>query len=88
MQSKIKLAEWDGLSYYMAEENGAADHTILVEDGLGGAACFNLETGHRFSGTLATEKLVKAGKIIQEFREDFIDYWEEFRSEAFDKRAG
>ena len=76
----VKLAEWDGLSYYMVKEENPTNHMVLVQDEQGKKAIYNLESGQEISNALPGENRVKAKKIIQEFRDDFLRYWSDLKA--------
>ena len=84
----LKLAQWSGLSYYLLKEENPSSHIVLVQDEAGKKALINLETGYlttggqHISNTLSSINLSKAQKMTRDFRDDFLDYWNEMKSAA------
>jgi len=76
----VKLAEWSGLSYYMMKEESPTSHLVLVQDEKGKKALYNLERGQEISSSLDGESRMKAKKVIQEFRNDFLAYWSDLKN--------
>lgn len=73
----LKLAEWDGIAYYLSKEENPECHIILIEDQKGNQAEFILEGSRKISGHLDSETSDKARKVIHEFRNEFLAYWKE-----------
>lgn len=83
----LKLAQWSGLSYYLLKEENPSSHIVLVQDEAGKKALINLETGSletgcQISNTLSFINVAKAQKMTRDFRDDFLDYWNEMKSAA------
>lgn len=76
----LKLAEWDGLCYYMMKEQDPANHVVLVQDEKGHKAIYNLESGQEVSNTLDGVNRLKVKQMIQEFRNDFLEYWRDLKA--------
>lgn len=58
-----------------------------VQDETGKKALINLETGSlatdlQISNTLSFTNLAKAQKMTRDFRDDFLDYWNEMKKAA------
>ncbi|MCE2982258.1 MAG: hypothetical protein LW832_01705 [Parachlamydia sp.] len=82
----LRFANWDGLSYYIKEESPSR-HIVLVQDESGKKALINLETGNletdgQTSNTISFVNLAKAQKLIRNFRNDILDYWNEAKSNS------
>jgi hypothetical protein len=80
----LRFAHWDGLSYYIKEESPSR-HIVLVQDEAGKKALINLETGNleadgQTFDTISFVNLAKARKLIQNFRKDILDYWNEMKA--------
>ncbi|MBA2369175.1 MAG: hypothetical protein H0V82_09155 [Candidatus Protochlamydia sp.] len=80
----LRFAHWDGLTYYVNEESPTR-HIILVQDEMGKKVLINLETGHietdgQTHNTISFVNLAKAQKMIRNFRNDILDYWNEMKS--------
>lgn len=83
----LKLAQWSGLTYYLFKEENPSSHIVLVQDETGKKALINLETGSlatdlQISNTLSFTNLAKAQKMTRDFRDDFLDYWNEMKKAA------
>lgn len=74
MSGMIRVAEWNEHSYYLYE-NSADTHIIIVKDQQGKQATFNLENGHKLSEEPGFAHLHEARKFIQEFKSEFLNYW-------------
>ena len=82
----IELADLFGLRYFMLEEESTTSHLMLVKDENGKSATFKLESGERIQDDttlnrqLEAKMIKEARKTIQEFRQEFLDYWNSLRS--------
>lgn len=82
---RLELACWGGLFYYLFKEESLVKHTVLVQDHAGREAFINLETADleadfQRPNTLSANKIAEAKRMIREFRDDFLDYWNQMKA--------
>lgn len=84
----IELADWGGLTYYMVKEENPTKHIVLVKDANGNKATFNLETCEEIttgldpSKTLPLATMREAKRMLDEFRSEFLEYWNNIKFKA------
>lgn len=75
----LLLADRYGLKFFALEKDDPNSHIILLVDDNGKKAKIHLETAGVIENQLDRQTLNEALSDIQEFRKEFLQYWEEMQ---------